>query len=127
MADGRSCWPAACRREGRTRAFVQGRSATAADLRELGGRLVSFFGQHEHRKLTVASAQLELLDGFCGDAHIALRAGSRRRTRRVRGLRAELEELRDRAGTRDRDLDLLRFELRGDRGGRPDGRGAARR
>src|SRR3954452_17716578 len=27
---------------GRSRAFVQGRAATAADLRELGGRLVSF-------------------------------------------------------------------------------------
>ncbi len=97
--------------EGRTRAFVQGRSATAADLRELGGRLVSFFGQHEHRKLTVASAQLDLLDGFCGDAHMALRAQVADAHGRVRRLRAELEELRSRAGTRDRDLDLLRFEL----------------
>jgi DNA repair protein RecN (Recombination protein N) len=97
--------------EGRTRAFVQGRSATAADLRVLGGRLVSFFGQHEHRKLTVASAQLDLLDGFCGDAHMALRAQVAESHGRVRGLHAELEELRGRAGTRDRDLDLLRFEL----------------
>jgi len=97
--------------EGRTRAYVQGRSATAADLRELGGRLVSFFGQHEHRKLTVASAQLDLLDGFCGDAHMALRAQVAEAHGRVRGLRSELEELRGRAGTRDRDLDLLRFEL----------------
>jgi DNA repair protein RecN (Recombination protein N) len=97
--------------EGRTRAYVQGRSATAADLRELGGRLVSFFGQHEHRKLTVASAQLDLLDGFCGDAHMTVRAQVAEVHGRVRGLRAELEELRSRAGTRDRDLDLLRFEL----------------
>jgi DNA repair protein RecN (Recombination protein N) len=97
--------------EGRTRAFVQARSATAADLRELGGRLVSFFGQHEHRKLTVASAQLDLLDGFCGDAHMALRAQVAEAHGSVRGLRAELEELRGRAGSRDRDLDLLRFEL----------------
>jgi DNA repair protein RecN (Recombination protein N) len=97
--------------EGRTRAYVQGRSATAADLRELGGRLVSFFGQHEHRKLTVASAQLDLLDGFCGDAHLALRAQVAEAHGRVRALRAELEELRGRAGSRDRDLDLLRFEL----------------
>jgi DNA repair protein RecN (Recombination protein N) len=97
--------------EGRTRAYVQGRSATAADLRELGGRLVSFFGQHEHRKLTVASAQLDLLDGFCGDAHLASRARVGEAHGRVRALRAELEELCGRAGTRDRDLDLLRFEL----------------
>jgi DNA repair protein RecN (Recombination protein N) len=97
--------------EGRTRAYVQGRSATAADLRELGGRLVSFFGQHEHRKLTVASAQLDLLDGFCGDGHMALRGQVAKAHGRVRRLRGELEELRGRAGTRDRDLDLLRFEL----------------
>ncbi|MDQ5832926.1 MAG: AAA family ATPase, partial [Actinomycetota bacterium] len=51
---------------GRTRALVGGRSATAADLAALGGRLVAFFGQHEHRRLTLASAQLELLDAFCG-------------------------------------------------------------
>ena len=98
--------------EGRTRAYVQGRSATASDLRELGGRLVAFFGQHEHRKLTVASAQLDLLDGFCGPEHIALRTRVTAANGDVRRLRGELDDLRDRAGTRDRDLDLLRFELR---------------
>jgi len=97
--------------EGRTRAYVQGRSATAADLRELGGRLVSFFGQHEHRRLTVASAQLDLLDGFCGDEHLALRGRVAAAHGRVRRLAEELDELRDRAGTRDRDLDLLCFEI----------------
>jgi DNA repair protein RecN (Recombination protein N) len=97
--------------EGRTRAYVQGRSATAADLRELGGRLVSFFGQHEHRRLTVASAQLDLLDGFCGLEHLALRGRVADAHGRVRNLQAELEDLRGRAGTRDRDLGLLRFEL----------------
>src|SRR4051794_13236788 len=38
---------------GRTSAFVQGRSASAADLRRLGERLLAFYGQHEHRKLTL--------------------------------------------------------------------------
>jgi DNA repair protein RecN (Recombination protein N) len=97
--------------EGRSRAYVQGRSATVADLRELGGRLVAFFGQHEHRKLTVASAQLDLLDGFCGPEHVALRQRVAEAHGRVRQLHVELDELRDRAGNRDRDLDLLRFEI----------------
>jgi DNA repair protein RecN (Recombination protein N) len=97
--------------EGRTRAYVQGRSTTAADLRELGGRLVAFFGQHEHRKLTVAAAQLDLLDGFCGDDQLELRARVGAAHGRVRAAERALEELRDRAGTRERDLDLLRFEL----------------
>jgi DNA repair protein RecN (Recombination protein N) len=97
--------------EGRTRAFVQGRSATAADLQALGGRLVAFFGQHEHRKLTLASAPLELLDGFCGREHLDLRAALAAAHARVRQIERDLAELRERAGTRDRDLDLLAFEI----------------
>jgi len=96
---------------GRTRAFVQGRSATAADLAALGGRLVAFFGQHEHRRLTLASAQLDLLDGFCGREHMELRAALGAAHARVRTLERDLAELRERAGTRDRDLDLLAFEI----------------
>jgi DNA repair protein RecN (Recombination protein N) len=97
--------------EGRTRAFVQGRSAAAGDLQALGRRLVAFFGQHEHRRLTLASAQLELLDAFCGRDHLSARAQLAARHMRVRRLERELEELRVRAGTRDRDLDLLAFEI----------------
>src|SRR3954452_12101106 len=97
--------------EGRTRAFVQGRSASAADLRELGGRLLSFYGQHEHRRLTLSSAQLDILDAFCGSAHAELRARYAACHGRVRALRSQLGELRARAGARDRDRDLLAFEL----------------
>jgi DNA repair protein RecN (Recombination protein N) len=97
--------------EGRTRAFVQGRSATAADLQTLGARLVAFFGQHEHRRLTLASAQLDLLDGFCGRAQLELRAELGGTHARMRELERALAELRERAGTRDRDLDLLAFEI----------------
>jgi DNA repair protein RecN (Recombination protein N) len=96
---------------GRTRAFVQGRSATAADLQALGGRLVAFFGQHEHRRLTLASAQLDLLDGFCGREQLELRASLGAAQAGMRELERSLAELRERAGTRDRDLDLLAFEI----------------
>jgi DNA repair protein RecN (Recombination protein N) len=85
---------------GRTSAFVAGRAATAADLKLLGGRLLAFFGQHEHRRLTISSAQLEILDGFAGPEHLE-----------VGRLEAELAELREREGSRERDLDLYRYEL----------------
>src|SRR4051794_26269603 len=97
--------------EGRTRAFVQGRSAAAADLRELGGRLLSFYGQHEHRRLTLASAQLDVLDAFCGPAHAELRERFAKAHGRVGALQAEHAELRARSGARARDRDLLAFEL----------------
>jgi DNA repair protein RecN (Recombination protein N) len=96
---------------GRTSAFVAGRAATAADLKLLGGRLLAFFGQHEHRKLTISSAQLEILDGFAGGEHLAVRQAYREAHREVGGLAAELAELREREGSRERDLDLYRYEL----------------
>jgi DNA repair protein RecN (Recombination protein N) len=96
---------------GRTSAFVAGRAATAADLKALGGRLLAFFGQHEHRKLTISSAQMEVLDGFAGTAHLTLRDEYRAAHREVGRLSAELAELREREGSRERDLDLFRYEL----------------
>jgi DNA repair protein RecN (Recombination protein N) len=96
---------------GRTSAFVAGRAATAADLKALGGRLLAFFGQHEHRKLTIASAQMEVLDGFAGADHLALRGEYREAHREVGRLSAELAELHEREGSRERDLDLYRYEL----------------
>src|SRR3984957_21332153 len=59
--------------DGRTRAYVNGRSASVADLQRLGGSLLAFYGQHEHRKLTLAAAQLEILDRFCGPEQTARR------------------------------------------------------
>lgn len=96
---------------GRTSAFVAGRAATAADLKLLGGRLLAFFGQHEHRKLTISSAQLEVLDGFAGGEHLATRHEYREAHRECGRLAAELAELREAEGSRERDLDLYRYEL----------------
>lgn len=96
---------------GRTSAFVAGRAATAADLKLLGGRLLAFFGQHEHRKLTIASAQLEILDGFAGAEHLETRRLYREAHREHGRLQAELAALREAEGSRERDLDLYRYEL----------------
>src|SRR6185436_15869317 len=64
-----------------------------------------------HRRLTLASAQLELLDGFCGREHLDVRASLAVAHARVRQIERDLTDLRERAGTRDRDLDLLAFEI----------------
>jgi len=102
----RRVWP-----DGRTRAYVCGRSATVADLRELGGELLAFYGQHEHRKLMLSTAQLDILDAHCGPEQRAARtelAGAYERARELEARAAELAEL---AGARERELDLLAFEL----------------
>ncbi len=102
----RRVWP-----DGRTRAYVCGRSATLADLQELGGRLLSFYGQHEHRKLMLSAAQLEILDAHCGPSQPALRRELADVYARVSALSARVAGLGTAAGARDRELDLLTFEL----------------
>ena len=97
---------------GRTRALLCGRTVTVDDLRAVASSVIAFYGQHESRKLTVAGAQLDLLDGFCGPRHLAARAALALVHARVRRLEGSLDELRERAGARDREIDLLEFELR---------------
>lgn len=96
---------------GRTAAFLAGRTASAAELKSLGGRLLAFYGQHEHRKLTISSAQMEVLDGFAGADHLALRERYREAQHECLRLEGELAELRERDGSRERDLDLYHYEL----------------
>jgi DNA repair protein RecN (Recombination protein N) len=96
---------------GRTSAFVGGRAASAADLGALGARLLAFYGQHEHRKLTLASAQMEVLDGFAGEEHLELRRRYRRAFAEHARLARDMRDLHERDGARERDLDLFRYEL----------------
>ena len=96
---------------GRTSAFIQGRSASAADLQAIGSRLLAFYGQHEHRRLTLASTQMDTLDGFVGAGQLELRERHREAHSEVTSLERRLAELRERSGARERDIDLLRFEL----------------
>ena len=97
--------------DGRTRAYLNGRSATISELRDLGSRLVSFYGQHEHRKLTLAAAQLEILDALCGPDHTLRLRACAKVFAETRSLAAELDSLRDLASARERELDLLQHEL----------------
>jgi DNA repair protein RecN (Recombination protein N) len=97
--------------DGRTRGYLNGRACAIADLRVAGEALMSFYGQHEHRKLTIAAAQRALLDGFCGPAHEQrLRACARSHADVVR-LRTRVAELSAGAQERARELDLLEHEL----------------
>ncbi|MDQ6810355.1 MAG: AAA family ATPase, partial [Actinomycetota bacterium] len=97
--------------DGRTRAYLNGRSASVGDLREIGAALLAFYGQHEHRKLTISSSQLALLDDLCGPEHaLALRACAAAHAEVAR-LERSLEELYERSAARDRELDLLEYEL----------------
>ncbi|HSR64242.1 MAG TPA: DNA repair protein RecN [Xanthomonadaceae bacterium] len=52
------------RADGGSRAWINGRPVTLAQLAELAGRLVEIHGQHEHQALLSRSSQLALLDAY---------------------------------------------------------------
>jgi DNA repair protein RecN (Recombination protein N) len=90
--------------DGRTRAYVNGRSAGVGDLRALGSLVLSFYGQHEHRKLVLASAQLQILDDVCGPAQRLRLAQCAEAHALRRRLQAELERVCSLASGAERDL-----------------------
>ena len=80
-------------RSGRSRCFVNGHSATLAQLREAGEHLVDIHGQHEHQSLLRAVAQRELLDTHAGAQELARAcAEAWRGWKRLEALAAEAEQ-----------------------------------
>ncbi len=57
------------RSEGSSRAWINGRPVTLAQLKEFGSQLVEIHGQHEHQALLDRRQQLAMLDAFGG--HVA--------------------------------------------------------
>lgn len=91
--------------EGRSRAYIDGRLATAAEVAERARGLLDISSQHEHHSLTDPSSHLGYLDAFAGIvlAPMAEAYG------RLRKLEAELDTLD--AAARESRADLLRFQL----------------
>ncbi|NDC11662.1 MAG: DNA repair protein RecN [Actinobacteria bacterium] len=94
-------------RDGRSRAYVDGRLATVATLAEFGADLVDIHGQHEHQSLLGAAAQRAALDAY---AEVNLEP--------LRAARAVLTEVDAALATmggderaRAREVDLLRFQV----------------
>lgn len=93
--------------DGRSRAYVNGRMATAAALAEVTEPLVDLHGQHAHQSLLSARVQRESLDRFGGVDLTELDGARAERS----ALQAELAATGGDAGARAREVDLLRFQL----------------
>ncbi|MFO1517771.1 MAG: DNA repair protein RecN [Lysobacterales bacterium] len=86
LDDGDSCQlRRVIRAEGASRAFINGRPATLAQLGELATRLIGIHGQHEHQALLDRAQQLALLDAFGGHAEAAQRVAALARRWREAG------------------------------------------
>lgn len=94
-------------RQGRSRAYIDGRLATVSALAELGRDLVDLHGQHAHQSLLSPAVQRAALDRFGGvdTRHLASLLDDRR------VLDAELAQLGGDERARAREIDLLRHQL----------------
>jgi len=96
---------------GRSRCLIGGQTVSLETLRTVAGAVITFYGQHEQRRLMLDRTQAHLLDSS-GDGRGA-RLHAAYTVARVEAVRAarRLESLRRRANDDQRALDLARYEL----------------
>ncbi len=96
------------RREGRSTARVNGRTAGVGLLKEIGAALIDIHGQSEHLSLLDPRAHLGLLDRY---ADISKPLSEYRQTyQKLLNVRRELNELRAAQADADRRIEMLTFQ-----------------
>ncbi len=96
-------------RKGRSRAYVNGRPATGAQLQAIGELMVDIHGQHAHQSLLRPAAQRALLDAY--GRHTDLAARTAGLYQEYRTLDERLQRLETRRANRAARLDLLRYQV----------------
>jgi DNA repair protein RecN (Recombination protein N) len=98
--------------DGRSVARIGGQLAPVSALASLAPDLVEFHGQHEGVRLLRPAAQTGFLDRYAGGAHVASVDALRAEHDALRSARARLEALVDRERDREREMDLLAYQVR---------------
>ncbi|HEX4328643.1 MAG TPA: DNA repair protein RecN [Burkholderiales bacterium] len=94
---------------GRSRAFINGRAATLAQLREAGEYLIDIHGQHAHQSLTKGDAQRALVDEHAGLTAEVREVGTL--YRRLRQLREALTEAQTNAKRLQEERDQVAWHV----------------
>jgi len=94
---------------GRSRAFINGTSATLQQLGAVSGLLIDIHGQHAHQSLLRADAQRAVLDGHAGLAPLAAEVGAAwKEWQRLARARAEYET---HAAARNAERERVAFQV----------------
>ncbi|MFC4914051.1 DNA repair protein RecN [Actinomadura gamaensis] len=97
--------------EGRSRAYVGGRSVPVSVLINMADDLVAVHGQSDQQRLLQAGRQRAALDRYAGSALTKPMRAYTRTYQRHRQVSALLEELTTRSRERAQEADILRFGL----------------
>ena len=115
VVEGRFCTPdggdeivlaRSVARQGRSRAWVDGRMVPVGALAEVAAGLLELHGQHQHRTVVQAEAQRQALDAF-GEVDTGPLVEARRH---LSGLLAEAERLGGDARQRTREAEMLTYQ-----------------
>ncbi|MFN2309157.1 MAG: DNA repair protein RecN [Gammaproteobacteria bacterium] len=96
-------------REGRSRAYINGRPAPVQQLQALGELLADIHGQHEHQSLLRREVQREVLDAAAAQAEQLAALARIHRAHKARS--EQLEQRRAAAQDRGARSELLRFHI----------------
>jgi DNA repair protein RecN (Recombination protein N) len=105
--------------EGRSTARVSGQLAPVSALADLAAELVEVHGQHDGQRLLSTVAQTRFLDRYAGADHLDAVEALRVEHGRLRDARAALAELDERERDRERQMDLLAYQVREIEGASP--------
>ncbi|MEU9403184.1 DNA repair protein RecN [Streptomyces sp. SID4985] len=97
--------------EGRSRAYLGGRSVPVGLLAELADELVAVHGQTDQQGLLKANRQRGALDRYAGESVAVPLAAYTDAYKRLRAVSTELDEIVTRARERAQEADMLRFGL----------------
>jgi DNA repair protein RecN (Recombination protein N) len=95
---------------GKSTVRINGRPATVGMLKAIGDVLVDIHGQHEHQSLLAVEHHVDILDAWCGQEILALRAAVADAYAEAQAAARELAALQQDARERVRTLDLLAFQ-----------------
>ncbi len=95
--------------DGRSRGYINGRTAPLQLLRELGEMLVDIHGQHEHQSLLRRDMQRQLLDDYAGHGKLLTELAALHHNWRTR--QDKLQQLQQANEDRDSRLGLLSYQV----------------
>ncbi len=98
-------------RGARARARMNGLLSSAGAIEEALHERLAFYGQLEHTRLLQLERQLDLLDGYAPAELGPLAHDYGEAYRRAQALVRELDELRSAGREREREIDMLRFQV----------------
>ncbi|KUG24672.1 dna repair protein recn [hydrocarbon metagenome] len=95
---------------GKNKAFINGQTATLANLASISERLINICGQREHQVILNAENHINILDEFGGC--LPERSDYEVIYDQYRQIRSQIEKLQDLSKSREEKTDLLKFQLK---------------